>query len=157
LNELSDDTDQDISDVISQGTPSTDMLAFGPILSDTQIQGLVAILRQFPPPQTLPQLTPTAQPTPGALTFEANIEPIFQQYCAMCHGTLGGWDSTSYQAVMTTGHHSPVVIPGDATNSLLAQKLRGTDTSGGIMPPSGKLPDATIQIILDWIAAGAPE
>ncbi len=75
----------------------------------------------------------------------------------MCHGTLGGWDGSSYQAVMTTGDHAPVVIPGDVANSLLAQILQGTATSGAIMPPGGKLPDATIQIILDWIAAGAPE
>jgi hypothetical protein len=59
--------------------------------------------------------------------------------------------------VMTTGDHAPVVIPGDAANSILAQKLLGTSTFGGIMPPGGKLPDATIQIILDWIIAGAPE
>jgi hypothetical protein len=70
---------------------------------------------------------------------------------------MGGWDGTSYQAVMTTGDHSPVVIPGDAANSLLAQKLLGTSTFGDIMPPGGKLPDATIQVILDWIEAGALE
>ena len=75
----------------------------------------------------------------------------------MCHGTLGGWDSTSYQAVMTTGDHSPVVIPGDEVNSLLSQKLLGTSMIGGLMPPGGKLPDATIQLILNWIKAGALE
>jgi mono/diheme cytochrome c family protein len=157
LNDLSDDTDQDIYDVISQGTANTNMLSFGSILSDSQIQGLVAIIRQFPPAETSPQPTPTTQPTPGVVTFDANILPIFQQDCVMCHGTLGGWDSTSYQAIMTTGDHTPVVIPGDATNSILTQKLQGTASFGGIMPPSGKLPAATIQIILDWIAAGASE
>jgi len=157
LNELSDDTDQEIYDVISQGIPNTNMLSFNSMLSDGQIQGLVAIIRQFPPPQTSSQPTPTIQPIPGSLTFEANIMPIFQQYCAMCHGTLGGWDSSSYQSVTTTGDHAPVVVPGDVANSLLAQLLQGTATSGAIMPPGGKLPEATIQIILDWIAAGAPE
>jgi len=157
LNDLSDDTDQDINDVINQGIPNTNMLAFGSILSEPQIQGLVAIIRQFPPPQASTQPTPTTQVTPGVLTFEANVLPIFQQDCAMCHGTLGGWDSSSYQAVTTTGDHAPVLIPGNVDESLLAQKLLGTATTGGIMPPGGKLPDATIQIILDWIAAGAPE
>ena len=75
----------------------------------------------------------------------------------MCHGELGGWNGTNYQAVMTTGDHAPVVIPGDVINSLLAQKLQGTAPNGGIMPPGGELPDATITVILDWIAAGAPE
>ncbi len=157
INDLSDDTDQEIYDVIGQGISNTNMLAFDSILSESQIQGLVEIIRQFPPPQTSTQSTPTSQPTRGTLTFDGNILPIFQQYCAMCHGSLGGWDSTTYQAVMTTGDHAPVVIPGDTDNSLLAQKLLGTATFGGIMPPGGKLPDETLQIILDWIAAGAPE
>jgi hypothetical protein len=58
---------------------------------------------------------------------------------------------------MTTGDHAPVIIPGDIANSLLAQKIQGLPAGGGIMPPGGKLPDETIQIILDWIAQGAIE
>jgi mono/diheme cytochrome c family protein len=157
LNDLSDDTDQQIFDVISQGEPDLFMPAFGSILSEDQINGLVAIIRQFPPPQTVQQPTPTKQPTPGAYSFQEDVLPIFMQDCSACHGTFGGWDSTSYQAVMTTGDNAPVVIPGNVEDSLLAQKLLGTAPSGRIMPPSGKLPEATIQIILDWIAAGAPE
>jgi len=42
-------------------------------------------------------------------------------------------------------------------NSLLAQKLQGLQTDGKVMPPTGKLSDAVIQPILDWIAAGAPD
>ncbi len=151
LNDLSDDTDLEISDVISHGITNTTMLAFGNILSEDQINAIVAIIRQFPSPQATPQ------PTPANPTFNATILPIFQKDCTMCHGTLGGWNATSYQSVMTTGDHGPVIKPGDVANSLLAQKLQGTMTEGGIMPPGGKLPDATIQIILDWIAAGAPE
>jgi cytochrome c5 len=117
---------------------------------------LVALIRTFPPPSS-PQMTPTPQSALTNPTFTADVLPIFEQYCKVCHGNLGGWDSTSYQTVMTTGDHGPVVIPGDPTKSLLAQKLQGTSKIGGIMPPSGELPDETIKIILDWIAAGAPE
>jgi hypothetical protein len=53
---------------------------------------------------------------------------------------------------MTSGDHGPAVIPGDAVNSLLAQRIQGV---GKPMPPSGSLPPAEIQAILDWIAAGA--
>lgn len=149
LNQLSDDPDLTISAAISQGISDTNMLAFGTFLSESQIQALVAIIRQFP--------SPGGQPTTTSPTFDANVLPIFQQSCTMCHGTLGGWDGTSYQAAMTTGDHAPAVTPGDAADSLLAQKLLGTARIGGIMPPGGKLPEATIQIILDWIASGAPE
>ena len=58
---------------------------------------------------------------------------------------------------MTTGNNAPVVIPGDPQGSLLAQKLLGTQTVGGIMPPAGKLSEDEIQIILDWIESGALE
>jgi hypothetical protein len=60
---------------------------------------------------------------------------------------------------MTTGDNSPVVIPGDVEGSLLAQKLLGTQEEGKAMPPPPIRPlnDELIQIILDWIAAGAPD
>jgi mono/diheme cytochrome c family protein len=157
INDLADDTDQEIYDVIGQGIPGSTMLEFGSILSEAQIQDLVALVRQFPPPQTSPQPSPTSQPIPSLPTYNTDILPIFQKSCTMCHGNLGGWDGTNYQAAMTTGDHGPVIIPGDVENSLLVQKLLGTATEGGIMPPSGKLSDATIETILDWIKAGAPE
>jgi hypothetical protein len=56
---------------------------------------------------------------------------------------------------MHTCDNSPVVIPGDTVNSLLAQKILGTHTEGDIMPPGGKMSDTYLQIILDWIEAGA--
>jgi hypothetical protein len=58
---------------------------------------------------------------------------------------------------LTTGDHAPAIIPGDAESSLLAIKLLDKQTFGTIMPPGSKLPEAEIQLILDWIAAGAPE
>jgi hypothetical protein len=59
--------------------------------------------------------------------------------------------------VIGGGDHGPAVIPGDLEGSLLAQKLLGTQTEGAVMPPGGKLPQSQIQLILDWIAAGAPD
>ena len=75
----------------------------------------------------------------------------------MCHGSMGGWDSTSYAKVMSTGDNAPVVIAGDPEGSLLVQKLIGTHSQGTIMPPGGKLPDDQIQTIVDWIASGAKD
>src|SRR4030066_1707512 len=60
LNDLSDDADQDIFDVINQGIPKSTMLAFGSILSENQVQDLVALIRLFPPPQTPTQPSPTS-------------------------------------------------------------------------------------------------
>jgi mono/diheme cytochrome c family protein len=144
-------TDQAIFDTINNGHSATPMIAWGEILSAEQIQQLVNFIRTFKPGET------GVTPTPPAVipSFATDIQPIFKAKCATCHGSLGGWDSSSYQAVTTTGNNAPVVIPGDPKKSILVQKLEGTQ--GGIMPPSGKLPDADIQKIMDWIAGGAPD
>ena len=54
----------------------------------------------------------------------------------------------------------PAVAVVAAWNEVIArkaQKLLNTQTSGALMPPGGALPQSLIQIILDWIAAGAPD
>jgi mono/diheme cytochrome c family protein len=150
-------TDQQIFDTINQGHDATAMIGWGEILNAEQIQQLVEFLRQLEP------ITPTAEPGPGPTptpsvpSFSDDVFPILDENCVMCHGSSGGWDASSYEAVMTTGDNAPVVIPGDALNSLLAEKLLGTQSEGTVMPPRGKLPDDEIQVILDWIAGGAPD
>lgn len=60
-----------------------------------------------------------------------------------------------YDSFVDSGDNGPVVLPGDPDGSVLAQKLLGTQTSGSIMPPSGALPPDEIQLVIDWISAGA--
>jgi mono/diheme cytochrome c family protein len=98
-----------------------------------------------------------AEPAGEIPSFAGDVLPIFAEKCAMCHGAAGGWSAATYDDVMTTGNHAPVVIQGDPTASLLAQKILGTQSAGGIMPPGGLMPDAAVQIVLNWIAAGAPD
>ncbi len=144
-------TDQQIYDTINEGHPATSMIGWGEILSAEQIQGLVGLIRTF---RSEPQATPEGLQT---VSFAKDVLPILDEHCKACHGSMGGWDSSSYQSVMESGNTAPVVIPGDAKASLLAQKLQGTQIAGSIMPPAGKLPDDQIQIILAWIDAGAPD
>ena len=177
-------TDEVIFDAIKHGHPATPMIGWSDVLSDEQIQQLVAYIRELgqkapvqptepavqptkpagqptkPAGQpTKPAGQPTGQPasTAAAPTFEADILPIFVSKCVMCHGSLGGWDASSYEKVMTSGDNAPVVIPGDPDGSILAQKLLNKQTFGTVMPPGSKLPDDEIELILAWIAAGAPE
>lgn len=178
-------SDQEIFDAINLGHEATAMIAWGEILTQDQIQGLVDYIRGLEPvevqgpaetatptrPSAGVSRTPTpteqaaeASPSPtsapgaeGAPTFVGDILPLFEEKCTMCHGNLGGWDASDYESAMTTGDNSPVIIPGQAEDSLLAQKLLGTHTEGGIMPPMGKLPGEEIQLVIDWINAGAPE
>jgi mono/diheme cytochrome c family protein len=139
--------DKDIFDAINLGHEATAMIAWGEILSSQQIEQLVKHIR------TLNSSGSSA----GSPTFVGDVLPIFQANCTVCHGTLGGWTGTSYQDALTTGANGPTIIKGDPDNSRLVQTMLGTHPDGVIMPPAGLLPDATVQIIIDWIAAGAPE
>lgn len=175
-------TSQDIFDTINYGHEATDMISWGSILTSEQIEQLVSYIEQLPIDEpvaetesetevtegeieveqgeaTEPEAEPIEEPAESEISFAANVMPILENRCVNCHGSDGGWDGSSYELVMTTGDHSPVVIPGDVENSLLAQKLVGTHEEGEIMPPPPlrKLNDELTQIILDWIAAGAPE
>ena len=135
-------------ETINEGHEATAMIGWGEVLSADQIQQLVEFIRQMEPLGGVVQET-------GPRSFSADVLPIFEAKCVMCHGSMGGWDGSSYEGTMTTGDNAPVVIPGDPEGSLLGQKLLGTHTQGAIMPPGGKLPDREIQVILDWIEAGA--
>jgi mono/diheme cytochrome c family protein len=171
-------TSQDLFNTINEGHDATDMIAWGAVLSSEQIEELVNFIEQLPieesvaEAETVEEAEPDvdvdaeagaeAEPEesePQEVSFATTVQPIFEARCVDCHGSDGGWDASTYELAMTTGDHAPVVIPGDVEASLLAQKLLGTHEDGDIMPPPPlrKLPDELIQIILDWIAAGAPE
>ncbi len=47
------------------------------------------------------------------------------------------------------------VLAGNPNNSYLIQKLEGTASGGGIMPPGGALPQTSIDTIRQWITDGA--
>ncbi len=146
----SSNTDQQIFQAINLGHGASAMIGWGEILTAEQIDQLVGHIRR------LARLS-TPQPAGGPPSFAADILPIFQRQCAACHGALGGWDGSTYESVMNTGNNAPVILPGDPDNSLLAQKLLNTQEIGGMMPVSGPLSYADIQLILDWITAGAED
>ncbi len=140
--------DQALIDTISKGHSATPMVAWGDSLSQEQIQLLVDYIR----------VLGGAVPETPDVSFSTQVAPLFQTRCQVCHNqnnALGGWDSTTYQTVINSGNSGSVVIPGDIILSVLAQRVTGTQ--GAVMPPSGLMPSDEIQIILDWIAAGAPD
>ena len=121
------------------------MIAWGEILTSDQITQLVYYIRTF-------------SGEVGSVSFSDQVVPLFQTQCQTCHNqntALGGWDSSSYDGVVNSGNSGVVVIAGDVVNSVLAQRVSGTE--GAVMPPTGIMSDDEVQMILDWIAAGAPE
>jgi mono/diheme cytochrome c family protein len=140
-------SDREIFESISVGHSATSMIAWGEILTSDQITQVIRHIRN---------ITSSEQPhAEGEVSFSADVLPILDAKCNMCHGTLGGWNGTTYRSVLDSGDNSPVLIPGDPVRSLLGQKLLGAQTQGTVMPPGGKMDAADIQMILDWITAGA--
>lgn len=97
--------------------------------------------------------TPTETPLPG-VSFSKDVLPILKSRCTNCHGgdkIEEGLDLTSYAAMMSGSKNGPVVIPGDAANSLMGKALIERE-----MPKRGpKLSPAQAQLIIDWINEGA--
>jgi mono/diheme cytochrome c family protein len=140
--EFQQDTDQQIFDKINNGVGNY-MPAWAGTLTSDQIDQVVKFIRTFNGGTSGSGTTTTTTPT-----FATGVFPILQSNCGTCHGSIGGWSAADYNSVVKA------VVPGDSDNSLLVQKLLGK--TGGIMPPGGKLSDADIQTIVDWIKAGAP-
>ena len=92
---------------------------------------------------------------------------IFTPTCASssCHGggaPAGGLNlsaGSSYAELVgiasTEDANIMRVVPFDPANSYLMQVLDGTAASGTVMPPSGMLPQTSIDAVRTWIANGA--
>jgi nitrate/TMAO reductase-like tetraheme cytochrome c subunit len=101
----------------------------------------------------LPPKTETAPiPTGGALNYTETIGPLLQARCGSCHGQSGlqALNLTTYNDALRGGNDGPVIIPGDPENSILVQKQSGD------MPHFGQLTPEELDVVIQWIQAGAP-
>lgn len=98
------------------------------------------------PTPTLPQ--PAGTPPP--LNSYESIKGVFGK-CTECHGTDGqkGVDLTSYESIMQGGDDGPIVIPGQPDQSMLVV------VQSGETPHFGQFTNEELQMIIDWISAGA--
>jgi hypothetical protein len=103
----------------------------------------------------------TSQQTPSADAvefFEARIRPILAERCLKCHGPQkqsSGLRLDSRAAILKGGDSGPAVVPGKPGDSLLIQAV--DHVHGEIkMPPKGKLPEPSIAMLRQWVAAGVP-
>jgi mono/diheme cytochrome c family protein len=101
------------------------------------------------------QFGKTGSAPQSSVSYKQDIQPIFESRCTQCHSgraaTLG-LHLESYTGAMHGSEYGAVIVPGNAEESLLVEKLLA-----GEMPKRGpKLTSAQIQTIIDWINAGAP-
>ncbi|WP_010582221.1 PSD1 and planctomycete cytochrome C domain-containing protein [Schlesneria paludicola] len=93
--------------------------------------------------------------------FEKKIRPALITYCYECHSTdskaPGGELLLDTRAgVLSGGDSGPALHVGQPDNSLLIKAIRYTDDSVK-MPPKGKLPEAVIADLEEWVKRGAPD
>lgn len=101
----------------------------------------------------------TAVPAAEPPTFEVQVAAILREKCCGCHNAdkkKGGLDLTSYGQALAGGSSGAVIAPGDADGSYLWQLV--SHAAEPKMPPeSDKLPAEALEVIRQWIAAGAIE
>ena len=89
------------------------------------------------------------------ISYSKDVYPILENRCGKCH--MGSFTSKNlnmetYDSLMAGSQNGAVIVAGNAKESLLARKILK-----GEMPKRGpKLTPAQVQIIIDWINAGAP-
>jgi len=109
---------------------------------------------------------PDAELPPLPVSFAADVQPIFDANCVVCHGISGnagldlrpGLSRGNLVGVMATSAPLLRVAAGDPDLSLIYLKLSGQPPSGNSMPPTGTLlPMAQQELVRRWIAEGAAD
>ena len=122
----------------AQSAASTNTPLSSPIVTDTSTSAAKA---------------PTEAPV-ASVSFINDVLPILENSCNKCHGVeqiKEGLDMRTYETLMAGSFNGTVITPGNAEDSFLVQQLLE-----GEMPKRGpKLTHDQIQIIINWINAGA--
>jgi hypothetical protein len=95
---------------------------------------------------------------PAVVSFHQHILPLFHANCALsgCHNGLNPnvhlnlTDSVAYKQLFVK-HEIDTINP---SNSFLYQQMTSTGTP---MPPTGKLSDYDIKLVLKWLNEKAPD
>ena len=102
--------------------------------------------------------TPSPSPTPDGspstlVSFTKDVAPILTGKCGRCHVTAsrGGFNASSYAALMKGPPEGVVIFAGDVIGSRLIETIETGD-----MPRSGaKVSPAELKTLKDWIVQGA--
>jgi hypothetical protein len=112
----------------------------------------VPMVRAGDPPPGGPKLDPAEEEF-----FEARVRPVLAEHCLECHGaekSKGGLRLDGRASMLKGGDGGPAVVPGKPEQSALVDAIR---YDGEVqMPPKGKLKDADIAALTDWVKRGAP-
>ncbi|MDB4338755.1 DUF1549 domain-containing protein [Rhodopirellula sp.] len=90
--------------------------------------------------------------------FEKHVRPLLIERCFECHSSdaeevEAGLLVESRSAMLDGGDNGPVIVPGDASKSMLIQSVRYETLE---MPPDSKLSNEEIRSLEKWVEMGAP-
>ncbi len=120
-----------------------------------------------PDPRNFPKETAKVAPTPDPnqkpTYFSKTIQPVLAKNCVICHNPKrlsGGLDLTTYAALAAAGDATnQVLVPGNAQESMLIQRITLPVEEKGHMPPARRpqLKPEEIALLTKWVADGGKE
>lgn len=90
--------------------------------------------------------------------YSSQIKPLLVDKCGRCHGVKTQQASLrldSGKGIVAGGDSGAGVVPGDSAKSLLVHAITGTEGASQMPPEGDKLDPAQIELIKQWIDAGA--
>ncbi|MEX2026669.1 MAG: DUF1549 domain-containing protein, partial [Pirellulaceae bacterium] len=94
----------------------------------------------------------------SAADYVSQVKTVFQKHCFACHGALkqeGNLRLDTVAAMLRGGDSGAAVAAGDATTSLIVQRITSSDASERMPQEAEPLQAEQIEAIKAWIAAGA--
>ncbi|MCK6446681.1 MAG: DUF1549 domain-containing protein [Planctomycetes bacterium] len=93
--------------------------------------------------------------------FEKRVRPVLEERCLSCHSSelakpKGGLVLDTREGWSRGAALGAAVVPGDPDASPLVRAIRYDDFELQ-MPPKGKLDDAEIDVLVEWVRRGAPD
>ncbi|KOS08339.1 hypothetical protein AM493_12415 [Flavobacterium akiainvivens] len=85
----------------------------------------------------------------GPVTYNANVKAIIDANCVMCHNSAG---QASFRPLTTYAEVKAAVEQAGLLNRIQLQ-----NGQPGIMPSTGRMPQSTIDVILEWSTDGLLE
>ena len=103
---------------------------------------------------------PPASPAPGqpAVDFTQDIQPIFEKYCAECHGRSKARAQLrlhSPEWIRKGGQSGPAVVPGDSHSSEMMRRVLDPNDDDRMPLDADPLPAEIIAKLRTWIDQGA--
>lgn len=94
------------------------------------------------------------------VSFSSQVAPILAARCGTCHATGTTAEADAFVRG-TSSCGGPRIVASNAMTSLIFQKISGTQTCGaqmplGCTPGTSCLPTVQVELIRDWLNAGAP-